>query len=103
MHRSDRRRPHQLGMGTAGRTRTPGPVARICTPRFLAAHGYAAREKPAGRSVAVRCGAVASVVVDAASCWQGRDVLITGHTGFKGGWLCLWLQQLGARVHGYAL
>lgn len=41
--------------------------------------------------------------MDAAPCWQGRDVLVTGHTGFKGGWLCLWLQQLGARVHGYAL
>lgn len=35
--------------------------------------------------------------------WNGRDVLVTGHTGFKGGWLCLWLQTLGARVHGYAL
>nr|WP_306673567.1 CDP-glucose 4,6-dehydratase [Tahibacter caeni] len=35
--------------------------------------------------------------------WQGRDVLVTGHTGFKGGWLCLWLHLLGARVHGYAL
>lgn len=35
--------------------------------------------------------------------WQGRRVLITGHTGFKGSWLLLWLQQLGARVWGYAL
>lgn len=35
--------------------------------------------------------------------WQGRRVLVTGHTGFKGGWLCLWLQQLGAAVTGYAL
>lgn len=32
--------------------------------------------------------------------WRGRRVLITGHTGFKGGWLSLWLQQLGAEVHG---
>ena len=30
-------------------------------------------------------------------------MLVTGHTGFKGGWLCLWLQQLGAEVHGLAL
>ena len=35
--------------------------------------------------------------------WAGKRVLITGHTGFKGGWLCLWLEHLGARVQGYAL
>ncbi len=35
--------------------------------------------------------------------WQGKRVLVTGHTGFKGSWLCLWLEKLGAVVHGYAL
>jgi CDP-glucose 4,6-dehydratase len=35
--------------------------------------------------------------------WRGRRVLVTGHTGFKGGWLCLWLKALGADVTGYAL
>lgn len=35
--------------------------------------------------------------------WLGRRVLLTGHTGFKGGWLSLWLQSLGAHVHGFAL
>lgn len=35
--------------------------------------------------------------------WQGKSVFLTGHTGFKGGWLSLWLQQLGADVTGYAL
>jgi len=33
----------------------------------------------------------------------GRSVFVTGHTGFKGSWLCLWLERLGARVTGYAL
>jgi len=32
--------------------------------------------------------------------WRGRRVLVTGHTGFKGAWLSLWLQSLGARVSG---
>jgi len=35
--------------------------------------------------------------------WQGRRVLLTGHTGFKGGWLALWLQHLGALVTGISL
>lgn len=35
--------------------------------------------------------------------WQGRTVLVTGHTGFKGSWLSWWLLRLGARVHGFAL
>ena len=37
------------------------------------------------------------------SFWKGRRVLLTGHTGFKGSWSLLWLQQLGAEVWGYAL
>lgn len=35
--------------------------------------------------------------------WGGRKVFLTGHTGFKGSWLSLWLQQLGADLTGYAL
>lgn len=35
--------------------------------------------------------------------WQGKRVLLTGHTGFKGSWLSLWLQSMGAQVVGYAL
>ena len=35
--------------------------------------------------------------------WQNKRVLITGHTGFKGSWLTLWLKRLGAEVAGYAL
>jgi CDP-glucose 4,6-dehydratase len=35
--------------------------------------------------------------------WQGKRVLVTGHTGFKGAWLAFWLQRLGAEVTGIAL
>lgn len=35
--------------------------------------------------------------------WSGKKVFLTGHTGFKGGWLALWLRELGAQVRGYAL
>lgn len=35
--------------------------------------------------------------------WNGVPVFLTGHTGFKGSWLALWLHALGAKVHGYAL
>jgi CDP-glucose 4,6-dehydratase len=38
-----------------------------------------------------------------ASAYRGRRVLVTGHTGFKGSWLALWLAELGAEVHGLAL
>lgn len=38
-----------------------------------------------------------------AKFWMDRRVLVTGHTGFKGSWLCLWLDMLGAQVSGYAL
>jgi CDP-glucose 4,6-dehydratase len=41
--------------------------------------------------------------VRGAGFWRDRRVLLTGHTGFKGAWLCLWLRSLGAEVTGYAL
>ncbi|OFZ86870.1 MAG: CDP-glucose 4,6-dehydratase [Betaproteobacteria bacterium RBG_16_64_18] len=50
-----------------------------------------------------RPGAVEGVAVIDKSFWRGRRVLVTGHTGFKGGWLSLWLESLGAEVTGYAL
>jgi CDP-glucose 4,6-dehydratase len=46
---------------------------------------------------------VEAVVMLEASFWRGRRVLLTGHTGFKGSWLSLWLLSLGAEVWGYAL
>ena len=38
-----------------------------------------------------------------AGVYQGRRVLVTGHTGFKGSWLCAWLKELGAQVAGFSL
>ncbi len=37
------------------------------------------------------------------SFWAGKKVFITGHTGFKGGWLSVWLQKLGAEITGFSL
>ncbi len=58
----------------------------------------------------VRRGALESLVMTApparrpdAAFWRGKRVLLTGHTGFKGAWLALWLQRLGAQVTGVAL
>ncbi|MCE3203599.1 CDP-glucose 4,6-dehydratase [Paenibacillus sonchi] len=35
--------------------------------------------------------------------WNGKKVFLTGHTGFKGSWLCLWLSSMGAEITGYSL
>ena len=48
----------------------------------------------------MKAGAGSSV---SAGFWSGRRVFVTGHTGFKGSWLCAWLLELGAEVRGYSL
>jgi CDP-glucose 4,6-dehydratase len=35
--------------------------------------------------------------------WRGKNVFLTGHTGFKGSWMSLWLQSLNAEITGYSL
>jgi CDP-glucose 4,6-dehydratase len=50
-----------------------------------------------------KAGAVEALVNPSADFWDGKKVLLTGHTGFKGSWLFLWLTALGARVHGFSL
>ncbi|WP_420477189.1 CDP-glucose 4,6-dehydratase [Noviherbaspirillum sp. ST9] len=46
---------------------------------------------------------VTTDIHDLATAFRGRKVFLTGHTGFKGAWLALWLKRLGAEVTGYAL
>lgn len=43
------------------------------------------------------------MISDALKAYSGKRVLVTGHTGFKGAWLCAWLERLGAATTGYAL
>lgn len=52
--------------------------------------------------MAVGQGSLENMVISR-DFWHGKRVFLTGHTGFKGGWLSLWLQSLGAEVTGYAL
>ena len=52
--------------------------------------------------MAIRQSAVEGLVVNP-SFWNGKRVLLTGHTGFKGSWLSLWMQSIGAQLVGYAL
>src|ERR1039458_10138533 len=54
----------------------------------------------------IRQGAMENLAVTRtarAAFWRLRRVLLTGHTGFKGSWLTLWLHRLGAKVTGIAL
>ncbi|WP_370587049.1 CDP-glucose 4,6-dehydratase [Undibacterium sp. FT79W] len=51
----------------------------------------------------VSLGEVSAFPASEPSFWQGRRVLLTGHTGFKGAWLAFWLLRMGATVTGLAL
>jgi CDP-glucose 4,6-dehydratase len=74
----------------------------------LAAHGYPARKESTGGPVGIRPCALETVDVTPPrdpdpAFWEGKRVLVTGHTGFKGAWLAIWLRCLGADVTGIAL
>ena len=53
--------------------------------------------------MAARPGAVEDLLTPDAGFWRNKRVFLTGHTGFKGTWLALWLTRFGARVRGYSL
>jgi CDP-glucose 4,6-dehydratase len=65
----------------------------------LATDGYSSRQNTSRKTLAKRNGTLETLV----KFWRGKKVFITGHTGFKGSWLSLWLHKLGAEVTGYAL
>lgn len=50
----------------------------------------------------IRQGTLENMVLNR-TFWRDKRVFLTGHTGFKGGWLAAWLTEMGASVHGYAL
>src|SRR5260370_5385173 len=87
--------------------RRPG---RLLPRRFLAVHGYGAGAPTLRRFVVFRPSALENlghrtrdVIMDDLSFYRGRRVFITGHTGFKGSWLTLWLLRRGAIVSGFSL
>ena len=55
----------------------------------------------------LKCGAMEDLALNTSlpdgPFWKGKRVLLTGHTGFKGGWLALWLHRMGAEVVGISL
>jgi len=69
---------------------------------LLATNGYAERKKCTPNALG-RGNCTMENLVISDQFWCGKRVLVTGHSGFKGGWLSLWLNELGARVYGYSL
>ena len=91
---------HRLGAASRWSASRATASSSPTSTRLLAADGHAARQAPARGAVGDRARAVEDVVSAAREFWRGRRVLVTGHTGFKGTWLCLWLQPTGRRGHG---
>src|SRR5262249_23680974 len=102
--RVHRGRPDVLGGRPARTLGSRWPASGLSPRRLLAGDGYPARQESARRAVAIREGPVESVgVTQFGDAYRGRRVLLTGHTGFKGSWLALWLTELGADVTGVSL
>jgi CDP-glucose 4,6-dehydratase len=71
----------------------------------LATHGYFKRQKLLRRTMEIKKCAMEGLEIRKVdhSFWNGKKVFVTGHTGFKGSWLCIWLNQMGSTVKGYSL
>src|SRR5262249_24955922 len=69
--------------------------------RLLATDGYASGKGAARGGMGGRKCTLESL--EMSQFWRRKRVLLTGHTGFKGAWTALWLEQLGANVTGFAL
>ena len=93
-----------VGAGAARIAGARRRARRLPLRRLLAADGHVARPDAPGAALAGR-GTVEGLVTGQilGTSWSGRRVFLTGHTGFKGSWLALWLSRLGAQVTGFAL
>ena len=81
-----------------------GELAAYLHDGFWHCHGYASGQAQSGTVVGQRQSALGNLERGGLmNVWQGRRVFVTGHTGFKGGWLSLWLHEVGACVSGYGL
>ena len=101
-HRLHRWRFDRLGACSDGTPRPRAADERVPASGVLAADGYAARQDALGRAVGIRQGPLEDLVMSG-DFWHGKRVLVTGYSGFKGGWLSIWLRSLGAEVSGFAL
>ena len=95
------------GSASPGEPRRRGRTGRLASSGVLGGNGHRARPPSARGLVGRRRGALGDVGAAAlnqadARFWRRRRVLVTGHTGFKGAWLCLRLVALGAEVTGMA-
>ena len=98
---SDERFARSSSLGTVGER---SPVARISPRRILAARRHPARKDDSRIPLAERKRTLEDLgMTPLAEFYGGQHVFITGHTGFKAGWLTTWLKMMGAHVTGFAL
>ncbi|MBI2899901.1 MAG: CDP-glucose 4,6-dehydratase [Planctomycetes bacterium] len=105
--RAEGPRPHRFRPGlprerASGEADEDGPARGLCASRLLAVHGHVPRDADPESALGDGTCSVGEVALNR-EFWKGRRVFVTGHTGFKGGWLATWLHDLGSEVAGFAL